>query len=121
MRAHLRHPNPNNKNNKGKVPTWVHEPTFMADPGHRKKSVAKYFYKLASAKVGTSRVTKGMAKRLKKNWGYMVKQNKGKTIEEFVESANAPLEHLFGNHKYCKSEWCDALKAQLAGKSYHSF
>ena len=110
-RAHLRHLDPTNKKDKGKLPKWVYEPTFMADPGHRKKSVAKHFYKLATANVGTSRVTKGMAKRLKKNWGYMVKQNKGKTIEEFIEGAKAPLEHLFGNHTHCKVQWCDALKA----------
>ena len=91
----------------------------MADPGHHKKSVAKHFYKLATAHVGISRVTKGMAKRLKQNWGYTVKQNKGKTIKEFMESAKAPLKHLFGNHIHCKVHWYDALKAQTADKPYN--
>lgn len=39
----------------------------------------------------------------------MVKQNKGKTIEEFIEN----------DHVYCKAKWCNVLKAQLAGKSYN--
>ena len=116
MRAHLRHPNFTTKKEKGKLPKWVYQSEFMADLGRRKKSVEKYFYKLANASVGTSRVTKGMAKRLKKNWGYMVKQNKGKSIEELIESAKARLEYLFNNHTYCKFEWCNGLKSQLAGK-----
>ena len=49
----------------------------------------------------------------------MVKQNKGKPIEEFIQSAKAPLEHLFNNHTYYKVEWCDRLKSQLAGKPYN--
>ena len=66
MRAHSRHPNSTDKKDKGKLPKWVYQSKFMAYPGHRKKSVAEYFYRLANASVGTSRVTKGMAKRLKK-------------------------------------------------------
>lgn len=38
----------------------------MADPVHCKKAAVNYFYNLASAKGNTSRVTKGMVKRLKK-------------------------------------------------------
>ena len=67
----------------------------MADPGHRIKSVCKHFYKLASATVGMSRVNKLMAKRLKKNWGYMIRQSKMLSIVKFIENAKAPLEHMF--------------------------
>ena len=118
MRAHLRHKKSDHKKDKGKLPIWVHEPTFMADPGHRIKSVVKHFYKLASATVGVSRVNKLMAKRLKKNWGYMIRQSKLLSIEKFIENAKAPLEHMFGNHEYCKEEWCDALKASLQNRPY---
>ena len=48
----------------------------------------------------------------------MVRQNKGKTIDEFVKNTNSPLEHLFGNHQFCDSAWCNTLKAQLEGKVY---
>lgn len=119
MRAHLRYNvNPHDKEDKGKLPLWIPEPEFLADPGHRVKCVSKYFYKLAKQKVAKSRVTKGMAKRLKKNWGYMIKQNKGGSLEDFVKNAHSPLEHLFNNHAYCSSKWCNALKAEEEGKIY---
>ena len=49
----------------------------------------------------------------------MVRQSKGKTLEEFMESAKAVLEHMFGNHECCCVSFCDAKKAQLEGKPYH--
>ena len=82
------------------------------------KSAAKYFYQVANQAVGTSRVTEIMAKRLKKIWGHMVWQNTGKHIKQFIKNVNAPLEHLFNNHEYCKSEWCNALKSKEGGKPY---
>ena len=65
MRAHLCHPKYDPRE-KGKLPVWVVEPEFMADPGHRKKSVSKKIYKLATVNIGTSRVFKNIAKRIKK-------------------------------------------------------
>lgn len=40
MRAHLQHPKPVPKD-KGKLPLWIIQPEFKADPGHQKKTVAK--------------------------------------------------------------------------------
>lgn len=54
MTVNLCYPNPGNKADKGKLPKWVYDPTFMADLGHHKKSVAKYFYTLAIVKVSIS-------------------------------------------------------------------
>ena len=48
----------------------------------------------------------------------MINQNKGKSIEEFMDAAKAPLEHLFGNHAHCSDDWCLTLKAQKVGKTY---
>ena len=48
----------------------------------------------------------------------MVWQNTGKHIKPFIKNVNAPLEHLFNNHEYCKSEWCNALKSKEGGKPY---
>ena len=118
MRAHLRHKTDKAKD-KGKLPVWVYEPDFLADPGHRKKSVSKHFYTLASQPVKKSRVNNAIAKRMKKNWGYMIKQNKHKPIEEFVASSQAPLEHIFDNHQFCEPKWCLKLKAQQEGKPYN--
>lgn len=58
-----------------------------------------------------------MAKRLK-IWGYMIRQNKDKTISEFVKNANFPFVHSFNNHEYCSSDWCNTLKANAEGKIY---
>ena len=49
----------------------------------------------------------------------MIRQNKGKSIEEFVESLNAPLEHMFDNHKYCQAKWYNNLKSQAEGLPYN--
>ena len=48
----------------------------------------------------------------------MIIQNCTKTLEEIMEAANAPLEHMFNNHCYCKEEWCNVLKAQADKKTY---
>ena len=120
MRAHLKHKTSTSKTDKGKLPIWIMQPHFMADPGHRNKSVASKFYKLSSAPVSVSRVSPAMAKRLKKNWGYMLRQGRNCTnISEFMLKAKAVLEHMFDNHLYCSSTWCLALRAKEDGKSYN--
>ena len=48
----------------------------------------------------------------------MLCQSKLLPIEEFMKNANALLEHMFGNHEYCKQELCNALKASLQNKPY---
>ena len=64
MRAHLKHKKSFNKKDKGKLSLWIKESEFKADPGHRNKTVASKFYRLASAPVAKSRVSSSMAKRL---------------------------------------------------------
>ena len=117
MRAHLKHPHVGEK--KGKLPLHIYSPDFLADPSHRKKVVAKHFYALASAPVLSSRVTNDHAKRMKKNWGYMLRQNVDSALPVFVEKAKAPLAHLFGDHKHCSDEWCLALQATKDNKVYN--
>ena len=118
MRAHLKHNKGGGTKDKGKLPIWICEPDFMADPGHRKKVVASKFYKLAMAPVAVSRVTSAMAKRLKKNWGYMIRQGKHlENVDEFTLMAKAVVEHMFNNHAYC-GEWCLARKAKEEKKVY---
>ena len=53
-------------NPKSKLPKWIYQPKFMADPTHRKRVVASKFYKLANSPVAVSRVTSAIAKRMKK-------------------------------------------------------
>ena len=102
MRAHLKHAGVGE--NKGKLPLWIYSPEFLADPSHQKKIVAKHFYALASAPVSSSRVTNEHAKRMKKNWGYMLRQNINTPISEFLEKAKAPLQHSFNDHEHCSDK-----------------
>ena len=57
MHAYLQHAS---NHRDGKLPTWIREPEFFADPTHRIKVVAKKFNALATAPVRISRVTKDM-------------------------------------------------------------
>lgn len=107
MKAQLKHKkNPQNPKDKGKLPLWIPEPTFLADPSHRVKSVAKHFYSIRTKPLSRARI---IARRMKKNWGYMIAQNKNSTIEQFVAAAKAPLEHMFDNHVFC-DKWCAAKR-----------
>ena len=65
MRAHLQHKK-NKPKEKAKLSVWVYAPEFLADPGHQKKSVGKYFYTLASLPASKFRVNNTIAKRMKK-------------------------------------------------------
>ena len=94
----------------GMLPTRVLEPIFLADPTHRVRSVARYFFSMADSPKSTC--TKGDAMRMKRNTGCWLKQNRGKTFEQFQQSANSPLNHLFNDHSACSMEWC----ARKSGK-----
>ena len=60
-----------------------------------------------------------MARRLKKNWGYLLRQGKNcESVDQFKNNAQAVLEHMFNNHTHCNSQWCLALRAQEEGKQY---
>jgi len=73
MRAHMRHPKPHLPKDKGTPPLRVYKPTFMADLGHQKKTLAKKFYVLADATVGVSQVTSAMVKQYNEIWGYTIR------------------------------------------------
>ena len=62
-------------------------------------------------------MTNPIAKRLKKNWGYMIAENKNKEMSEFVSASKAPVHHFFNDHTYCGS-WCQAKQALAEKKTY---
>lgn len=72
--SHLKYRQNLTKQDKGKIHTWINQPNFKADPGHRNTSVVSKFYKPFSAPASVSRVMYVVAKELKKNWGYMLQQ-----------------------------------------------
>ena len=46
-----------------------------------------------------------------------------KTFEEMKKQANAPIEHLFDNHKFCDASWCyrkrEIENGVSKGNTYH--
>ena len=85
---------------KGKSKLEIPEPDWLTDPSHRTKVVAKPIFPLANAPKSQSVCTKVDAIRVKKCYGYMIKNNCMKTIEEIKV-----IEHLFNNHEVCDSRW----------------
>ena len=107
MRALLKH---STNHSKGKLKAEIPEPEWLADPSHRTKVVAKPFFALANAPKSQSLCTKVDAIRVKKCYGYMIKNNCNKTIDEIKVASKAVIEHLFNNHEYCDSRWCRPKK-----------
>ena len=81
------------------------EPEILADPTHLVKTITKYFYFLEE-----SAVKKSHAERLKKYWGYFIKQQRYNNLDEMKNASKAPLNHLFNIHDFCNSTWCMAKK-----------
>ena len=104
MRAVLKHPSKGArgqvlKSSKGKLHEDFPEPSFLAEPSHHVKVVTKHIFSI----VNGSRdlrcgCTKADSLRLKKDWGYMIKKNREKTIEKLSEASKIPLEHIFNSH-----------------------
>ena len=107
------------KKDNGRLPLDIEEPKFLADFNHRVKTVGKRFYELASAPQKTSQVDSSLARRMKLNWGTMMKQVRHmqweKEEEKIKQKIMAPVGHLFGNHEYC-GNWCYVLKARKEKK-----
>ena len=105
----------------GCLPLDVMKPKLLDDFKHRVKTVGKRFYDLASAPKKTSTVDNALARRMKLNWGTMMKQVRHMSWEkqkkEIEQKMLAPVEHIFNNHQYC-GQWCYFLKAQKEGKPY---
>ena len=95
---------------KGELPINMPEPTFVADPNHRKKTFAGDLYRFE--KVGVD-LKQGMTKmdvlRLTQNFAYMVRSLPSLDRSEWKDAAEAVIEHHFDNHDYC-GLWCHRKK-----------
>ena len=89
----------------GKLPLHLPMPKFLADPTHRTKVVAKKFFSLLKLSKQESEISKADCLRLKKYWGYMLKQNRSASVSVMAKAAKAPIEHLFDSHEFCGA-WC---------------
>ena len=101
---------------KGSIPAHMPEPQFLADPNHRRKTLANELYALEKLgkqpdkkdpkKKWNLTMTKMDVLRLSKNFAFMSKTLKNKTSDqEMLDSSKAVIEHHFDNHEYC-GEWC---------------
>jgi hypothetical protein len=109
LKQYLSHPwyRPNGKKNHGgELPLEIPQPKWFADPTHRAKCVAGVFFDIIKGPACPIRATKLDALRMKKYYGYYIKQNRAKSLEWLHEHAMAPLDHLFNNHHLCCDSWC---------------
>ena len=109
----------------GRIPRHMPEPSFVADPNHRRKTYTnclcallalpktdpssvpeeKRTAKQKKSKEWRLTLTKMDVKRLSKNFAFMIRTLKGKSDEAMLESGKAVLEHHFDNHDHC-GLWC---------------
>ena len=104
MRAKLRHKSPTHKT--GSLPDIMPPPGWLADPSHRCKIVARPIFALAALSNDISDCSNVDAYRIKKYWGYVVKMNCHKSLDEFKKAIKCIVKHLFDNHEYCDHQWC---------------
>jgi len=91
---------------KGALPGDMPEPLFLADPNHRKKSLANVLYGLESLKSAQKlTMTKMDVLRIATNFAYMVRTLPNQPEERHVQCGKAVLEHHFDNHEFC-GDWC---------------
>ncbi len=88
----------------GRLPLEINSVrTFLVDPSHRRRVYGSGLYKLEPLLKGMNKMD---VECLIRNFGYAVKQNRGKNEEEFAKAMKAALEHHFDNHIYCNPSWC---------------
>jgi hypothetical protein len=114
---------PHVRPDKGKLSAEIPEPTFVADPNHRKKVLTGELIALDTAKVAEkATMTRMDSTRLGKNFGYMIRCLPKLPEEQYCTAAAAVLEHHFDNHAHC-GEWCrwktlSALQRQQSVRYY---
>ena len=89
---------------------------FFADRNHRARTYGKAVWALALAPKKTSKCSKLDARRLQRNYAYMIHGNATKSFEELKIAAEAALEHHFDNHSKCGT-WCKR-KLALASEDH---
>ena len=80
--------------------------SFLVDPSHRRRVYGSHLYKLVNL---CRQFKKPDAETLIHNFGYALKQNQGKSHEQFKIAMTASFEHEFNDHTFCGS-WCKYVK-----------
>jgi hypothetical protein len=107
----------------GNLPDYmpVDYPIQISDLNYRIQTIGHIVFDLARATMEKSRVIMHVAYHLKRALSYFINgmvQNKCDS-KTFVVNTLGPLEHLFGNHKFC-TEQCPGKKAYMAKEEYSS-
>ena len=108
--ALLKHKSPLFPN--GQLPEEIPEPEWDADPNHRVKSALKKVHALAYAPKKISLLEPFDARKIGRNFAYCLHRNKGKTIEDMMRGMEAVVQHHWGNHAYCDTDWCSQLRQE---------
>lgn len=109
---------------KGSLAGHIPEPSFVADPNHRRKILTGELYKVFQAKAKERMsMTRMDINRIGKNFGYMMKSLRTMEDESQYEAAGrAILEHHYDNHEYCGA-WCKrkmmSNEQRAASKRYY--
>ena len=87
--------------NHGELPAHLVEPTFLADPNHRKKTLKGELYRqLKKKKDDRCGLTKVDVLRITTNFAYMCR-SLHEQPEILEEHGKAVVEHHFDNHEFC--------------------
>ncbi len=83
---------------------------FLADPSHRGKSFGRAVYKVEKKRGRELKFTSVDCERLKRNFNFWQRQNRGCAYDVFKARYRAVLDHHFGDHSCCQSSneggWC---------------
>jgi hypothetical protein len=95
----------------------IPEPSFVADPNHRRKLLMKELYALANAVVAKRKtMTTIDATRIEKNFAYCIPQLPKKPESKYVHAGQAVLNHHFDCHDYCGA-WCKRKRQSEAQRN----
>ena len=93
---------------KGGLPRHIPEPSFLADPNHRKKTLKGALYGcLKRKKADRHGLTKVDVIRITNNFAYMMRSlQELPNSDLFVEKGKAVLGHHFDLHEHCSLSFC---------------
>ena len=92
---------------KGKLDEEIPVPSFLVDYSHSVKVVDKHIFSiLKNGKAQQCVCTKAYYFWLKNYWGYMINNNRNKSLDELRHASKVPFKHMFNSHDNCSVEWC---------------
>ena len=98
------------------------EPIFLADPGHRKKTLKGHMYRLREKrKAETKGITDVDILRISTNFAYMMNSLPTLDRSKWRSAARAVVEHHFGNHTFYGDFCCRKDETEEQRKTSNKF